>query len=107
MFIKICDISEMENRQKYKFDYQNKSFLLICSGSGNYYIIENRCGHLGIPLDNGEVRDNSIVCPQHGIEFNLENGMNVNRPLELTDSILRLAVTIENSSIGFEDDSKN
>ncbi len=62
---------------------------------GKYYLIENKCGHFGVPLLNGRIRDNEIVCAEHGISFDLETGSVVNRPYENCDPIKVFTSKIE------------
>jgi nitrite reductase/ring-hydroxylating ferredoxin subunit/Fe-S cluster biogenesis protein NfuA len=35
---------------------------------------ENACAHLGMPLDQGELRDGVLTCPHHGFQFSMESG---------------------------------
>ena len=35
---------------------------------------QNACAHLGMPLDQGEVKNGILVCPHHGFEYALESG---------------------------------
>ncbi|WP_013325447.1 aromatic ring-hydroxylating oxygenase subunit alpha [Gloeothece verrucosa] len=39
---------------------------------GQLHALENACPHKGVVLDKGEVRENILVCPYHGWEFNPE-----------------------------------
>jgi Fe-S cluster biogenesis protein NfuA/nitrite reductase/ring-hydroxylating ferredoxin subunit len=48
---------------------------LLLSRSGvRVSCFENACAHLGMPLDDGEVRSGVITCPHHGFRFALESG---------------------------------
>jgi|GEM_PF-915316 len=38
------------------------------------YALQNRCGHAGAALNQGECTDGLIVCPLHGAAFRLESG---------------------------------
>ncbi len=65
---------------------------LLIVHQGKYHVIENKCGHFGVPLSNGELRGNEIVCAEHGISFDLDTGEVVNRPYENCDPIKILAI---------------
>ena len=67
--------------------------LLLLRHQGRLYCVENKCGHFGVPLADGEVRDGTIVCRQHGISFSLASGDVVNRPWENCDRIRVYPVT--------------
>lgn len=61
--------------------------LLIVHHDQTYYVIENKCGHFGIPLADGELKGKEIICSGHGISFNLQTGNVVNRPYENCDPV--------------------
>jgi len=42
--------------------------------------LAEHCSHLGGPLSEGTLRDNSVVCPWHGSEFRLTDGRVLNGP---------------------------
>jgi len=64
-----------------------ESSLLLIIHHGQYHVIENKCGHFGVPLSNGLIDGNEIICSQHGISFDLDTGKVVNRPYENCDPI--------------------
>ena len=35
---------------------------------------ENACAHLGLPLDQGKLKDGILTCPYHAFEYSLESG---------------------------------
>ena len=38
------------------------------------HIFAESCAHLGGPLSEGELQEDSVVCPWHGSSFALEDG---------------------------------
>ncbi len=74
--------------------------LLLIQNNGQLYLIENRCGHFGIPLETGKLEDGTIVCSQHSISFSLTTGEIVNRPYENADPIKIHAIIFKNDDIG-------
>lgn len=74
---------------------QNESLLLVIS-QGRYHVIENKCGHFGVPLLNAELHENEIICAEHGISFDLDSGEIINRPYENCDPIKVFASTVIN-----------
>lgn len=61
--------------------------LLLIRHNSEYYLIENKCGHFGVSLIDGEIKDKTIKCSQHGIMFSLISGEILNRPYENCDMI--------------------
>jgi 3-phenylpropionate/trans-cinnamate dioxygenase ferredoxin component len=57
--------------------------ILFCHNEGKVYAIENRCSHMGEPLECGRVRWGWISCPAHGARFDLETGDALNSPATL------------------------
>lgn len=70
----------------YKIMVDGQLRLLIVNQE-KVYLIENKCGHFGVPLHDGRLQNNEIVCAEHGISFDLETGRVVNRPYENCEPI--------------------
>ena len=76
--------------------------LLLIHTEGQTHIIENKCGHFGVPLDTGYLEDGTIVCRQHGISFYLTSGAIANRPYENCGIIDIFEVVKKDGFIGVE-----
>ncbi|WP_108650424.1 Rieske (2Fe-2S) protein [Dongshaea marina] len=76
--------------------------LLLVHTPNDYYVVENRCGHFGIPLDDGRVADEQIICSGHGIAFSLKTGKVMNRPYENCHPIKAYRVILKEGNIYFE-----
>jgi nitrite reductase/ring-hydroxylating ferredoxin subunit len=48
--------------------------LLLSRSGSRVSCFENACAHLGMPLDDAEVKDGVITCSQHGFQFLIESG---------------------------------
>ena len=48
--------------------------LLLCNAFGRFYALENRCPHLGIPLDGGRLEGFTLECPLHGGRLDVRDG---------------------------------
>ena len=78
--------------------------LLLIINKGKPHLIENKCGHFGVSfVDEGKVkgklRDNEIICAEHGISFDLDTGEIVNRPYENCNPIKVFAIEQINNQI--------
>ena len=47
---------------------------VIFYSDGNYYACENRCPHMGYPMNKGTVRDGVVSCAWHNWQFDMESG---------------------------------
>ncbi len=72
-FIKVAlttDIPEGEARQ-FEIGHDH---LVIAHTAGNFYAIAKECSHERVPLSEGRVVSNEIVCTAHGARFDLKTG---------------------------------
>jgi nitrite reductase/ring-hydroxylating ferredoxin subunit len=100
-YIQLEHISSLYNGYMKPFDVNGESLLLI-QQNDNVYIIENKCGHFGVPLDSGCLDNESIICSQHGFAFNLNTGRVIDRPYENCDVIKVFKVRKQGDFIGLE-----
>ncbi|MEO7190955.1 MAG: Rieske 2Fe-2S domain-containing protein [Vicinamibacterales bacterium] len=54
--------------------------VLVTRQHGRVCALIHACSHLGGPLSEGTLKDDSVVCPWHGSEFALESGEVLNGP---------------------------
>jgi nitrite reductase/ring-hydroxylating ferredoxin subunit/uncharacterized membrane protein len=57
--------------------------IVLVRRHGRIHALGELCAHLGGPLAEGEVREDSIACPWHGSRFSLENGRVLDGPATL------------------------
>jgi nitrite reductase/ring-hydroxylating ferredoxin subunit len=48
--------------------------ILVCRAAGRYYALENRCPHIGVPLDGGRLEGTTLECPLHGGRIDVRDG---------------------------------
>ncbi|MEZ4521388.1 MAG: Rieske (2Fe-2S) protein [Thermomicrobiales bacterium] len=48
--------------------------IAVFISDGEPYAVDNRCPHMGFPLDKGTVRDGILTCHWHHARFDLESG---------------------------------
>ncbi len=74
---------------------------------GEIFAVENRCPHHGVPLDDGVVRGNIVLCSMHGAEFDLRTGKHLSLPatcdiasyvVRVNDQMIEVAVPDEADS---------
>ncbi|MGD0451634.1 MAG: Rieske (2Fe-2S) protein [Candidatus Bathyarchaeia archaeon] len=48
--------------------------ILLIKQSGQIYVIDNRCPHMGCAFSGGTLEGNVIICPCHDWRFDLKTG---------------------------------
>lgn len=48
--------------------------VLVVHDQGHVFALDNRCPHMGFPLDRGSVQDGILTCPWHHARFDLASG---------------------------------
>ena len=48
--------------------------ILVVHDRGRVFALDNRCPHMGFPLDRGSVEDGILTCHWHHARFDLESG---------------------------------
>jgi nitrite reductase/ring-hydroxylating ferredoxin subunit len=49
---------------------------VVTGGEAAWYALDNRCPHMGFPLDRGSVEDGILTCHRHHARFDLASGCN-------------------------------
>lgn len=94
----IASLDDYPDDGLYELKADNQSLLLVIK-QGKPYVVENKCGHFGVPMDKGRVTGNELICPQHGISFDLVTGKVVNRPYENCDPIKVFSIKVIDNNI--------
>jgi nitrite reductase (NADH) small subunit len=74
-FTKICKISDVKAGCGRGVEINGKN-VAVFNLDGNYFAINDICGHRGGPLSEGEVDGTTVICPWHGWRYNVTNGDN-------------------------------
>jgi len=56
-----------------KITVQGKEILVLRVGD-EYYVVDNRCPHLGGNLSAGKLEGTVVTCPRHGSRFDVRSG---------------------------------
>jgi len=103
--IALGNITEFEEEKFYPLVSNGQNLLLIHQDS-QYHLMENKCGHFGMPMDKGSIENGAIYCPVHGITFDLITGEVVNRPYEQCDPVVILKWEIRDGIFYFNDEKE-
>jgi len=54
--------------------------VVLANIDGQLYAVEDECLHYGVPLSEGFIRDNTVICMWHAWRYDLTSGRLVNPP---------------------------
>ncbi len=63
---------------------------------GQVYAVDNRCPHMGFPLDRGSVKDGILTCHWHNARFDLASGGTFN---PFADDVRSFPVTVDDGQV--------
>lgn len=55
--------------------------LVICNWDGNFYAIDERCGHMNAPLDMGTLDGSILTCAMHCSQVDITTGEALSEPV--------------------------
>lgn len=104
VFIPLITNKELVNGFRQIFSV-NKMQLLLIHFNEKTYLLENKCGHFGVSLEQALIEHSQgsdiIICKEHGISFNLSTGKVANRSWENCDPLVILKPVLKDDMVGF------
>jgi nitrite reductase/ring-hydroxylating ferredoxin subunit len=94
--ITVSAVSEIAPSQMKEFTYKELE-LLVVNVNGSFYVLKNKCTHMGCKLSNGTLTGEIVRCPCHGSEFSVRSGIVVKGPAR--DAELSYPVHVGNGNI--------
>jgi 3-phenylpropionate/trans-cinnamate dioxygenase ferredoxin component len=80
-FVKAASLSDMPERGLLGVEADGAKIVLIATGDGAYYALQDRCSHADFPLSDGEIIDGGrLECQYHGAKFDIASGRAVALP---------------------------
>ena len=73
-FVTVAKLGELEEGKGKKIAINNGQELALFKISGKVYAIQENCPHQGGPLSDGEVEGTVVMCPWHGMTYDLTTG---------------------------------
>jgi nitrite reductase (NADH) small subunit len=74
-FVKICKTNDIKEGSGKSIEINGKPVALF-NVNGNFYAINDICGHRGGPLGEGELDGKTVICPWHGWRYDVTTGAN-------------------------------
>jgi len=78
-WIPVAPIAELRNDSLTTVRVNGTEMLVYRSGE-SYYVYPNRCTHQDVPLSDGYLVGDAIVCHLHGAKFDLKTGACLRAP---------------------------
>jgi nitrite reductase/ring-hydroxylating ferredoxin subunit len=72
-FVRAASLAEVTENEC-KTVQLNGHVVALFAHQGQIYAVDNRCPHMGFPLDRGTVKDGILTCYWHYARFDLESG---------------------------------
>ena len=74
-FVRICKTTDIKEGSGKSMEINGKP-VAVFNVNGNFYAINDVCGHRGGPLGEGELDGNTVICPWHGWRYDVTTGAN-------------------------------
>src|SRR5262245_41126522 len=72
-FLRVCSLADVQAAGRLTVHVEGHTLALFARG-GEVHAVDNRCPHMGFPLDRGTVRDGILTCHWHHARFDLASG---------------------------------
>jgi 3-phenylpropionate/trans-cinnamate dioxygenase ferredoxin component len=80
-FVRAAGRSDLPERGLLGVEVDGHKVVLIATGDGAYYALQDRCSHADFPLSDGElIDDERLECQYHGAKFDVASGRAVALP---------------------------
>src|SRR5918995_461717 len=72
-FVRACGLADLQAKRHLVLHGRHSPILVIYDG-GRVFALDNRCPHMGFPLDRGSMEDGILTCHWHHARFDLASG---------------------------------
>ncbi|NCF66701.1 MAG: Rieske 2Fe-2S domain-containing protein [Chloroflexi bacterium] len=72
-FVRAAALAEVENNGRLTVQVEGHTVALF-THEGSVFAVDNRCPHMGFPLDQGTLHDGILTCHWHHARFDLDSG---------------------------------
>ncbi len=74
------DLSDLADGQLRAFPDLGAHGVVVCRVAGRLHALEDNCSHADTPLSMGRLRGSVLVCPLHGVGFDVTDGSETGPP---------------------------
>ncbi len=93
--IRVGTLAELEQRGVLVVSAPRRRIAVFADGD-RVYAVDNRCPHMGFPLERGSVRDGILTCDWHHARFDLQSGCTFDL---FADDVPRFQTTVEDGVV--------
>jgi len=90
-YVAVLDADELAENKPAKVTADGVAVVLVKQGDA-IYALRDTCTHLGGPLSEGKLEDDSIICPWHGSRFCLKDGRVLDGPAVFPERVFDVRV---------------
>src|SRR4051794_38770724 len=72
-FVRVGTLEELEAKGRLVVHGRHRPILLLMV-DGSVFALDNRCPHMGFPLDRGSIEDGILTCHWHHARFEVAGG---------------------------------
>ena len=72
-FVRACSLDELKDKGRLVVHGRHPPILLVYD-QGQVFALDNRCPHMGFPLERGSIADGILTCHWHHARFDLASG---------------------------------
>src|ERR687897_695454 len=72
-YVRACSLAELKAKGRLVLRGRHRPILLVYE-NGRVFALDNRCPHMGFPLDRGSIEDGILTCHWHHARFDLASG---------------------------------
>ena len=72
-FVRVASLADLKSKGRMVVHGRHVPILLI-HDKGHVFALDNRCPHMGFPLDRGSVDDGILTCHWHHARIDLASG---------------------------------
>jgi nitrite reductase/ring-hydroxylating ferredoxin subunit len=80
-FVRVVGVDELPEGATTVVEVEGRD-LMIVNVAGSFYAVDNRCPHMGGPLNRGRVEGRAIVCPWHDWRWDVKTGRALSPPVD-------------------------
>lgn len=95
-YIPLCQTADVPEGEMKAFQVEDRR-ILVANVSGTYYALDALCPHEEGYLDEGDLDEETVVCPIHYARFSLKTGKLLEGPAEADATVY--AVRVEDGTV--------
>jgi len=76
----IGPINEFEPGTITSVNVAGEDLVVVCDKKGEISLFTDNCPHLDLPICNGKITDERLICPWHGASFDPNTGQTLSLP---------------------------